>query len=198
MKKLSLIGMLVVSAIVLSACGTTETKAPVVEKSAGTSTKTAPTGPQVETQGLAAGAGEQTEALGNGPSGIVGIDAADAAKLKDANNILSKRIVYFDFDKSNIKPEFNTLIAAHAEFLKGHPKAGVVLEGNTDERGSREYNMALGQRRADSVKKTMEVLGVADSQMETISYGEEKPAAMGHNEAAWRLNRRTVIHYKGE
>jgi peptidoglycan-associated lipoprotein len=198
MKFSPLAGLLVVS-LVLSACGTTETKAPVEEKSTPAATTSAPaTGPQVETHGLAPGAGDQTTALGNGPSGIEGVSAADAAMLRDANNVLSKRIVYFDFDKSAIKPEYRTLISAHAHFLTMHAQAKVILEGNTDERGSREYNMALGQRRADSVKQALAVLGVKDDQMETISYGEEKPAAEGHNEAAWQLNRRTVIQYQGE
>lgn len=198
MKNIPLISLLVAS-LMLSACGTTETKAPVEEKSVATTPAApAPTGPQVETHGLAAGSTDQTEALSGNGSGVAGVDAAGAAMLKDPNNILSKRIVYFDFDKSNIKTEFQSLVAAHATFLKKYPNAKVVLQGNTDERGSREYNMALGQRRADSVKQAMSVLGVKNDQMETVSFGEEKPAAEGHNEAAWKQNRRTVIHYQGE
>lgn len=198
MKRLTLISLLLTS-VMLTACGTTETKAPIQEKSQPATTAPAPKpGPQVETHGLAPGAGEQTEALPSSGSGVVGVDAAGAAELKDPNNILSKRIVYFDFDKSNIKPEFQALIAAHAAFLKKYPDARVILQGNTDERGSPEYNMALGQRRADAVKQALEVLGVNNNQIETISFGEEKPAALGHDEAAWRLNRRTVIVYQGE
>jgi peptidoglycan-associated lipoprotein len=201
MKRISLIGLLVAS-VLLSACGTTATKAPVVEKSASTTTAptppAAPSGPQVETRGLAPGSTDQTQPLAGNGGGIEGVSAADAALLKDPNNILSQRVVYFDFDKSDVKAEYRKLISAHAEFLINHPQANVMLEGNTDERGSPEYNMALGQRRADSVKQAMLVLGVKDGQMETVSFGEEKPAAEGHAEAAWRLNRRTVIRYKGE
>ena len=198
MKRLTVISLLLTS-VMLTACGTTETKAPIQEASPPATTAPAPKpGPQVETHGLAPGAGEQTEALPGSGNGVVGVDAAGAAELKDPNNILSKRIVYFDFDKSNIKPEFQALIAAHAAFLKKYPNARVVLQGNTDERGSPEYNMALGQRRADAVKQALEVLGVNDNQIETISFGEEKPAALGHDEAAWKLNRRTVIVYQGE
>lgn len=197
MKNLTLISLLVAS-VLLTACGTTETKAPIEEKSATPTAPAAPTGPQVETHGLAPGAQDQSEPLSGGNSQVVGVDAAGAAMLKDPNNILSKRIIYFDFDKSSIKPEYQPLISAHAAFLKKYPNAKVVLQGNTDERGSREYNMALGQRRADSVKQAMSVLGVKNDQMETVSFGEEKPAAEGHNEAAWKQNRRTVIHYQGE
>jgi peptidoglycan-associated lipoprotein len=201
MKHLSLISVLI-AGVMLSACGTTETKAPIEDHSGGaatTSAPAAPTGSQVETRGLAAGATDQSQALdGNNMYGIEGVSAADAAKLKDPNSPLSKRIVYFDFDKSTIKPDARPLIEAHAQFLKNHAQAKVILQGNTDERGSREYNMALGQRRADSVKQAMAVLGVKDDQMETITFGEEKPAAEGHDEAAWQQNRRAEIRYKGE
>ena len=196
MKKLSLISVLC-AGLLLAACGTTETKAPIVDNSTTPPVKTQ-TGPQVETHGLAPGAGDMSESLAGNGAGIVGVDAAGAAMLKDPNNILSKRIVYFDFDKSNIRPEFQALIAAHANFLRKYPNAHVILQGNTDERGSREYNMALGQRRADSVKQALEVLGVNNAQIETISFGEEKPAVEGHDEAAWKLDRRTVIVYQGE
>jgi peptidoglycan-associated lipoprotein len=199
MKHLSLMGLLI-AGVMLSACGTTETKAPVEDRSAATATAkpVTPAGPQVETHGLASGATDQSQSLDANGSGIEGVSAADAAKLKDPNSLLSKRIVYFDFDKSAIKPDARALIEAHAQFLKDHAQAKVVLQGNTDERGSREYNMALGQRRADSVKQAMAVLGAKDDQMETVSFGEEKPAAEGHDEAAWQQNRRTEIHYKGE
>lgn len=194
MKKLSLISVLCAS-LILAACGTTEKKAPIEDKGAAT---TAPSGPQVETHGLSPNATDQSESLYGNGTGAVGVDAAGKAMLADPNNILSKRIVYFDFDKSNIRPEFQSLIAAHADFLKKYPKAHVILQGNADERGSREYNMALGQRRADSVRQALTVLGVTTGQIETISFGEEKPAAEGHDESAWKLNRRTVIVYQGE
>ena len=118
--------------------------------------------------------------------------------LHDPNSILAKRSVYYDFDKSLIKPEFRPLIEAHAGYLREHGAATVRIEGNCDERGSREYNLALGQRRADSVRKALELLGVPDPRIETTSWGEEKPRAAGHDEAAWAQNRRSDIVYTHE
>lgn len=118
--------------------------------------------------------------------------------LADPNNILSKRSVYYDFDTYSVKAEFRPVVDAHATYLKDHPKAAVAVEGNADERGSREYNLALGQRRADGVKTMMLLLGASDRQIETVSFGEEKPKATGHDEAAWGQNRRSDIVYKRE
>ena len=118
--------------------------------------------------------------------------------LRDPNNILSKRSVYFDYDSNVVKDEYRATIQAHAKYLVENRNARVRLEGNTDERGSREYNLALGQRRADAVKKIMAVLGVPESRMETISFGEEQPKDQGHDESAWSKNRRTDIVYQGE
>ncbi|HSD59596.1 MAG TPA: peptidoglycan-associated lipoprotein Pal, partial [Burkholderiales bacterium] len=106
--------------------------------------------------------------------------------------------VYFEFDSFVIKDEYKPLIQAHAQYLKQNPKAKTILQGNADERGSREYNLALGQKRADSVKKALEVLGVKDAQVESVSFGEEKPRGTGHDEASWAENRRTDIVYQGE
>ena len=110
----------------------------------------------------------------------------------------SQRSVYYDFDQSDIKTGQRGTIEANAKYLVANPSAKVTVEGNCDERGSREYNLALGQRRAEAVKKIMTVLGAADGRIETISYGEEKPVAMGHDEAAWAKNRRADIKYAGE
>jgi peptidoglycan-associated lipoprotein len=119
--------------------------------------------------------------------------------LKDPNNILSKRSVYFDFDSNSVKDEYRGLITAHSRYMTGDKKdSRIRIEGNCDERGSREYNLALGQRRAEAVKKVMTVLGVGDGRIETISYGEEKPVAMGHDEPSWAQNRRADIKYAGE
>lgn len=118
--------------------------------------------------------------------------------LTDPNNILSRRSVYFDYDSNVVKDEFRNLIQAHIKYLIDNKNARVRLEGNTDERGSREYNLALGQRRADAVKKIMVVLGVPEARLENISFGEEKPKAPGHDESAWSQNRRTDIVYQGE
>jgi len=118
--------------------------------------------------------------------------------LKDPNNILSKRSIYFDFDKDEVKSEYRPLVEAHAKYLNEHADAKVALQGNADERGSREYNLALGQKRAVAVKKVMNVLGVNDKQIETVSYGEEKPRCAERNEACWAQNRRDDIVYQGE
>lgn len=118
--------------------------------------------------------------------------------LKDPNNPLSKRVIYFDYDKDAVKGEFASLVQAHAAYLSQNRNRKVRLEGHADERGSREYNMALGQRRADAVRKASAVLGVGNERMETISFGEDKPKSSGHDEAAWAQNRRVEIVYDGE
>jgi peptidoglycan-associated lipoprotein len=118
--------------------------------------------------------------------------------LKDPNNILSKRSVYFDFDSNAVKDEYRGVIQAHARYMNDKRDSRIRIEGNCDERGSREYNLALGQRRAEAVKKVMTVLGVNDNRVETVSYGEEKPKSMGHDEEAWAQNRRADIRYSGE
>jgi peptidoglycan-associated lipoprotein len=118
--------------------------------------------------------------------------------LKDPNNILSKRSIYFDFDKYEVKAEYRPLVEAHARYLSAHADAKVMLQGNTDERGSREYNLALGQRRADAVKKMLMLLGAREDQIESVSLGEEKPRAQGSSEEAYAQNRRGDILYAGE
>ena len=118
--------------------------------------------------------------------------------LKDPSNILSKRSVYFDYDSNLIKDEYKPLITAHAKYLSQHQSAHATVQGNTDERGSREYNLALGQRRAEAVKQMMQLLGAGPSQIDTVSFGEEKPRAEGHDEQAYAENRRADIVYQGE
>jgi peptidoglycan-associated lipoprotein len=118
--------------------------------------------------------------------------------LKDRNNILSKRVVYFDFNTDAVKPEFAALIQAHANFLAQNRTRKIRLEGHADERGSREYNMALGQRRSNAVRVATSVLGVGNERMETISFGEDKPKSTGHDESSWAQNRRVEIVYDGE
>ena len=118
--------------------------------------------------------------------------------LTDPNNILSKRSVYFDFDSYVVKDEYRSLVVAHAQYLRDNSSARMLLQGNTDERGSREYNLALGQRRADAVKHAMTLSGAREAQIESVSLGEEKPRATGHDESSWAENRRTDIRYQGE
>ncbi|MEL0081608.1 MAG: peptidoglycan-associated lipoprotein Pal [Gammaproteobacteria bacterium] len=105
------------------------------------------------------------------------------------------KTIYFDFDSYQIKPEFQSVVAAHAAYLASHPTARVRLEGHADERGSREYNIGLGERRADAVATLFSAAGAADGQLETVSYGEEQPVAECHNESCWSQNRRAVIEY---
>jgi peptidoglycan-associated lipoprotein len=107
-----------------------------------------------------------------------------------------EKIVYFDYDSFIIKPEFQATIEAHAQFLKSNSRAKISLEGHTDERGGREYNLALGQKRADAVRQSLSLLGVDTSQIETVSFGEEKPAMQGADESAFSKNRRAEFFYK--
>jgi len=108
---------------------------------------------------------------------------------------LDTKTIYFDFDSSQIKPDYNPILAAHAKYLSSNPSVRVRLEGNTDERGTREYNIGLGERRAQSVRQALMLQGVTDAQITTVSYGEERPAVTGHAEAAWSKNRRVDIVY---
>lgn len=101
-----------------------------------------------------------------------------------------KRSVYYEFDKYDVKPEYRALVETHARWLRANPKARLTIEGNADERGSREYNVALGQRRAESVTKMMLLMGVKPEQIEAVSWGEEKPRTTGHDEKSWSENRR--------
>jgi peptidoglycan-associated lipoprotein len=112
-----------------------------------------------------------------------------------ATGPLAKKVIYFDFDKSEIKPEFADLVTAHARNLTAHPNLKIKLEGNTDQRGTREYNIGLGERRAQAVRRAMMLQGVAESQLTTVSFGAERPAAEGDDEAAWSQNRRVELVY---
>jgi peptidoglycan-associated lipoprotein len=124
--------------------------------------------------------------------------ATGFAALKDPNNILSKRAVYFDYDKFDVKDEFKPLIEEHAKFLRDNSSAKMLIQGNADERGSREYNVGLGQRRSDAVKKMLTLLGARESQIESVSLGEEKPSCSDHTESCWAKNRRDDMLYGGE
>jgi peptidoglycan-associated lipoprotein len=115
--------------------------------------------------------------------------------LNDPTNVLAKRSVYFEYDQSIIKDEYVTLIEAHGKYLSKHPERRLVIQGNTDERGGSEYNLALGQRRADAVKKMLQIYGASDSQLEAISFGKEKPKASGSGESVWAENRRADLAY---
>jgi peptidoglycan-associated lipoprotein len=111
---------------------------------------------------------------------------------------LARRSIYYDYDQFDVKDEYRGLVEAHAKYLRENPPARILIQGNTDERGSREYNVSLGQRRSDGVKKMLILLGARENQIESVSLGEEKPQAEGHNEDAWAKNRRSDILYNGE
>ncbi|MEJ0008860.1 MAG: peptidoglycan-associated lipoprotein Pal [Steroidobacteraceae bacterium] len=143
-------------------------------------------------------AGSQLNGAGtNGAAGGAGATAAGSGEdvAGPQEGILAQRIVYFAFDSSDISAEGTALVSAHAHYLVAHPNLHVRLEGNTDERGSREYNIGLGERRAQAVRRSMLLQGVAETQLSTVSYGAERAAVEGHDEAAWSKNRRVMINY---
>ena len=132
---------------------------------------------------------------GSGQSSVAGVNLSDSA-ADGQGPVGVSRIVYFDFDSYVIKSEAQSQIEAHARFIKEGSNRKVVIEGHTDERGGREYNLALGQKRAEAVRRALGVLGVNDAQMEAVSFGKEKPAATGFNEDAHSQNRRAEISYR--
>jgi peptidoglycan-associated lipoprotein len=174
--------------------------AAIVVGLAGCSTQpTAPVDDQ-STAGTTAAAGKPgTTTSGTTTSGVSGTPTGTGMNpLKDPGNVLSKRSVYFEFDSFVVEDKYKAQIEAHSKYLAGNKGAKVTLQGHTDERGSREYNIALGQKRADAVKRVMTLMGVQDVVIETVSYGKEKPKREGHDEAAWAENRRVDIVYFGE
>jgi peptidoglycan-associated lipoprotein len=173
MKKL-MISVLLVN--LLAACASNKPKEPVAEA------KPAPV----------------AEAHKEASTGAATTASVAADPLNDPNSILAKRSVYYPFDVSAVQDADKPVVQAHAKYMSEHADRKVRLEGNCDERGSDEYNLALGQRRADGVKKMLLVGGVRESQIETVSYGEEKPKATGHDEASWSQNRRTDLNYNAQ
>ena len=168
---------------------TTQTAAPVEDRTAAAGG----TSPGASTAGVGTGGVSGTQ-QGASRSGT----GASGNPLRDPSNVLSKRVVFFDFDSFTVRDEFRPLIEAHGRYLAQNRNARMTIQGNTDERGSREYNIALGQKRADAVKRMMTLLGAQDGQIETVSFGKEKPRNAGHDESAWAENRRDDILYAGE
>ncbi|MGF6763816.1 peptidoglycan-associated lipoprotein [Paraburkholderia sp. GAS33] len=119
-----------------------------------------------------------------------------ADELNNPNSPLAKRSIYFDFDSYIVKSDYQALLEAHAKYLMAHPNRHVLIQGNTDERGTSEYNLALGEKRSEAVLHDLETLGVPDSQLEAVSLGKEKPLALGHDEASWAQNRRADLVYR--
>jgi peptidoglycan-associated lipoprotein len=162
------------------------------------STTTKDAGAPVEERNPATDAAGATT-TGTSSTGVSGSAAGGArSPLRDPSSPLSKRIVYFDFDSYVVKDEFKPMIEAHGRYLQANRNARTTVRGSTDERGSREYNIALGQRRADALKKLLILYGATEIQIETVSFGKEKPVREGHDEASWAENRRDEIVYVGE
>jgi peptidoglycan-associated lipoprotein len=177
-KGLNSVLLLIFSVAFLAACegttGTTKDESTVSSSGSGSSS---PSG------------GATTSATGSG-------SAWAGHPLDDPDSLLAKRTVYFDFDESVILEQDRPVLEAHAQYLSQNPGAAVTLEGHTDERGTREYNLALGERRAISVRQFVSLLGSSGQQLRTVSFGEERPAARGNNEEAWGQNRRVEIIYR--
>ena len=163
------------SAVLLSACSTVklDEKPPVEERSTSIT-------PKADTRTVE----------------TVNATPAAADPLNDKNGALAKRSVYFDYDSYIVKEADTPVVGAHGKYLNTHKTRKIVIQGNTDERGGREYNLALGQKRAEAVRKSLLLLGVPDSQMEAVSLGKEKPKATGSDEASWAENRRSDIVYQ--
>jgi peptidoglycan-associated lipoprotein len=175
MKRILSVALLIVGAALLAGC---PKKHNVIESPNA--------GSQVSGSTEGEGASTSSRAL-NGGADAQG-SGADAGPF-------ARKVIYFDFDKSEIKPEFAAVVAAHSRNLASHPNLHVKLEGNTDERGTREYNIGLGERRAQAVRRALMLQGVAQSQITTVSFGAERPAVDGDTEAAWAQNRRVELVY---
>jgi len=146
----------------------------------------------VEDQGTDLNDAEDTEAQAYGTEDD---ELSAMSSLDDPTSLLSVRIIYFEYDSSDVKSEDRTTVEAHAAYLVAHPGTIITLEGHADERGSREYNLALGERRAQTVQRQMTLIGASPDQIRTVSYGEERPAVDDHDDYSWSQNRRVEIIY---
>ena len=190
MKSIWKLILAVAAAAALAGCSSTpETTAPV-ETRTSTGTPTATADPGTSTSGATGTPG----ASGTTMPGT----SATGNPLKDPRSPLSRREIFYEYDSFTVKDEYKPLLEAHAAYLKQNRNARIKVEGNTDERGSREYNLALGQKRSESVKRVLTLLGVSDAQIDTVSFGEEKPRNPASTEAAYSENRRCDLAYAGE
>ena len=190
------------AAVLMSACSSTpedQKGAPVDERSPLASSSS---NPNASTSGAGGStlAGQQIP-----PGGVTNTSTPSSSSqasgrnaLRDPSNPLSRRSVFYDYDSFVVKDEFKPVIESHGRYLRDSKAAQIVVQGNTDERGSREYNLALGHKRAESVKRMLSIMGVQEAQVETVSFGKEKPKNPGSGEAAWAENRRSDIVYRGE
>ena len=199
--------VLAVLMMMLSACSTVKLdEAPPIE-SRKPSTSSSSTADKNQSNAASASSSSSTDTgssrigsdgdLNANANGNASPNAKNGAKdpLNDPSSVLAKRSIYFDLDSYVIKEEFNPVIDAHGKYLVSRPDRKVLIQGNTDERGGSEYNLALGQKRADAVRRALALKGVPDSQMEAVSFGKEKPKALGSGEEAWKENRRADIAY---
>jgi peptidoglycan-associated lipoprotein len=173
MRTISTFALIVSSAVLLAACSSTKMD-----------DKTAP----VESR-AGAGNGADTRAVGT-------VNAGSTDPLNDPQGVLAKRSVYFDYDSYTIKGEYRAVVENHAKYLVANKGRKVIVQGNTDDRGGAEYNLALGQKRAEAVRKALVLLGVSDAQVEAVSFGKEKPKALGQDESSYGENRRADIAYQ--
>jgi peptidoglycan-associated lipoprotein len=197
MKKLLCIAGL---SMVLAACSSTpadQNAAPVDDRN--------PLGRTTPTPGATTNPAGDSGLTGSAIAPVGGSTASTQAggpggrtQLTDPANILSKRSVFYDYDSFVVKDEYKSLIEAHGRYLRDNRSARIIIQGNTDERGGREYNLALGHKRAESVKQMLAILGVQEAQIETVSFGKEKPRNPGSDEGAYAENRRSDIVYQGE
>ena len=184
------------AAFFVGGCATTDTPPEnATPDAAAAAATTTPASGGATTSGVSTSGISGTATTGAGAGSAAG---SGSATVPPKVGVLNKRSVYFDYDSFAVKDEFRPTIEAHAKFIQANKNARVILQGNTDERGTREYNIALGQKRADAVKKLMQLFGANEAQIETVSFGKEKPKAEGHDEAAWAQNRRVDIVYVGE
>ena len=146
---------------------------------------------------IAEGAAVEGRAEGAEATSAEMADEFSIAALSDPDSPLSNRVFYFEYDSSELKDEDRAILEKHAQFITLHPEISVVVEGHADERGTREYNLALAERRAKTVERLLTLQGVLADQMQVISFGEERPVALGHDEDAWQLNRRVELLYSG-
>ena len=192
MKPIFKLALAVVAAAALAGCSSTpETVAPVESRTSTTTVVTPDTG-GTSTSGV----NPTTGATGSTMPTTTGVTSANA--LRDPRSALSRREIFYDYDSFTVRDEYKPLLEAHAAYLKQNRNARIKVEGNTDERGSREYNLALGQKRSESVKRVLTLLGVSEGQIDTVSFGEEKPKNPASSEAAYSENRRCDLAYAGE
>lgn len=179
---------LAMMAILVTGCSSTDEEGGLADSTQGT---------DASTSGLSDGSMSGSQfGGGNGFGAGSGSGSNLGPEFSDPNNPLSKQVIYFELDSSQVKQDYVPVVAAHARYLAAHPNQHVILAGHADERGSSEYNIALGEQRAKAVERMMRSQGVTAGQLEIVSYGEEKPAVSGNDESAWQMNRRTEVGYQ--